>query len=303
MARLIRSLKNVWQETGRSKSNPHGGIWRLLWLMVRVVIFAYAGLGTMLFLFQSRLLYFPDRELSATPQDAGLPFEEVLLTAADGVKIHAWFVPADASRGAVLFCHGNAGNISNRLYTLSFFRRLGMDTLIFDYRGYGRSEGSPSEAGTYLDAEAAWKYLTRRRQVPPERIVVFGRSLGGAVAARIARDHGPAALIVESAFTSIPDLAARMYPVFPVRMLCRFSYNTLEYTKHARCATLVVHSRDDEMIPYSHGRQIFEAANQPKEFLDISGGHNEGFVNCSQLHEETFDRFIREHLARRHEGP
>jgi fermentation-respiration switch protein FrsA (DUF1100 family) len=172
----------------------------------------------------------------------------------------------------VLFCHGNAGNVSHRLDTLQFFRSLGLGTLIFDYRGYGRSDGSPSEKGTYRDAEAAWRHLVEQRQIPPERIVILGRSLGGAVAARLAADQRPGALVVESAFTSVPDLAARMFPVYPVHLLARIRYNTLKWIRRVHCPVLVVHSRDDEMIPFRHGRRLFEAAPEPKEFLELRGG-------------------------------
>ena len=276
----------------------------ILWAIVRILALVYVGLGVIVFLFQSRFIYFPHRKLEGTPEDIGLPYEEVHFSAGDGVKLHGWFVSArfvSARRGgkalgAVLFCHGNAGNISHRLVSIEQFTRLGLDVFIFDYRGYGRSEGKPSEKGTYLDAEAAWDYLARQRGIAPERIVVFGRSLGGAVAARIARDRRPAAVIVESAFTSVPDMAARVLPIFPVRLLSRFRYNTAEHVAAASCPVLVVHSPDDEMIPFNHGERIFQAAGEPKEFLQMTGSHNEGFLLTGQAYERGLERFISRHL-------
>lgn len=269
----------------------------ILWAIVRILALVYVGLGAIVLIFQSRFLYYPHRKLERTPEDVGLAYEDVHFSAGDGVKLHGWFVPAPGGRpvGAVLFCHGNAGNISHRLVSVAQFNRMGLDVLIFDYRGYGRSEGKPGEKGTYLDAEAAWDELVGRG-IAPERIVVFGRSLGGAVAARIARDRGSAALIVESAFTSVPDMAARMLPIYPARLLVRFRYNTVEHVGKVGCPVLVVHSRDDEMIPFKHGRRIFQAAGEPKEFLELTGSHNEGFLSAGQEYEGAVGRFVTRHL-------
>jgi len=196
----------------------------------------------------------------------------------------------------ILFCHGNAGNISHRLESIQIFHRLGLNVFIFDYRGYGRSEGKPSEIGTYRDVEAVWQYLVEERQVSPNRIVVFGRSLGGAVAAWSANRHTPGALILESAFTSVPDIAAKLYPYLPVRLLSRFKYNTAEYLDEVDCPVLIVHSREDEIMPFSHGKQLFERARGPKEFLEISGTHNEGFITSEKRYIEGLNTFISEYL-------
>ena len=186
-------------------------------------------------------------------------------------------MPAENPKATVLFCHGNAGNVSHRLATLAVFNRLGFSTLIFDYRGYGTSEGKPTEEGTYLDAEAAWEHLTGKEGIAPGQIVIYGRSLGGAVAAHLAADVAPAALIVDSSFTSVPDRAAEMLPIFPIRLLCRFSYDTRSYLKKAKCPVMIIHSRDDEMMPFKHARQLFDAANEPKQLVERLGGHNDGF--------------------------
>ena len=251
----------------------------------------------MLVVFQPRFLYYPQREMVMTPQDAGLAYEAVTFEAADGVRLYGWFVSAEASRGVVLFCHGNAGNISHRLDSLRLFHSLGLSTFIFDYRGYGQSEGTPTEQGTYLDVEAAWNYLVQKGQVDPTEIVVFGRSLGGAVAAWLAGKHAPRALIIESTFTSVPDIGAELYPYLPVKLLSALRYNTLEYLRRVSCPVLVVHSADDEMISFTHGQRLFEAANEPKELLEITGSHNEGFLSSTMSYEEGLKAFISRYVA------
>ncbi|MEA2109098.1 MAG: alpha/beta hydrolase [Pseudomonadota bacterium] len=241
---------------------------------------------------QEKLLYFPERSLLATPADASLPYEPVTLTTTDGVTIAAWLISSPEERGTILFCHGNAGNISHRLDTLAIFYRLGYSSLIFDYRGYGHSEGKPSEAGTYNDAGAAWNYLTATRQVAPEKVVLFGRSLGAAVAIHLARHHQSGGLIIESAFTSLPDLAADLYPLLPARTLCRFSYPVMVHLQHLSCPLLVIHSHGDEIVPFAHGRRLFAAAREPKTFLAIDGDHNTGFLAAGSDYVKGLETFL-----------
>ncbi len=261
-----------------------------LFLTVFGVILAYF---LWMFLFQSKQVYFPRTRLVAEPGDIGLEFESVELVTKDNINIHAWYIPHPYERAVILFCHGNAGNISHRLESIQLFHRLGLSTFIFDYRGYGRSKGKPSEKGTYLDAEAGWDYLVNEKSIPPEKIIVFGRSLGGAVAAKVAMDNNPGALISESAFSSIKTLASEMYPFLPVRTFFRFEYPTADYTRETECPILVVHSRDDEMIGINHAHTIFDAAKEPKEFLEISGSHNECHLDSGSTYEKSLDVFIR----------
>lgn len=263
---------------------------------------AYGALLLALYLGQAHLLYLPgipSRELSATPQQIGLAYEDLQFEAEDGVRLHGWYVPADGARGTVLFFHGNAGNISHRLDSLRIFHGLGLNVLIFDYRGYGQSEGRPSEEGTRLDAIAAWRQLVDARGESPDRIVLFGRSLGAALAAWLAARERPAALILESAFTSVPDLAAELYWWLPARMLARLEYATRDYLAGARGPVLVVHSRDDEIIPYSHGRALYEAAHPPRAFLELRGDHNTGFLLGEASYVRGLDAFLSAHLAHR----
>ncbi len=265
---------------------------------LRVLVMVVVGYALMVGLLagcQSRLVYHPSNEQYQTPDDAGLTFEDVHLETDDGVKIHGWWTPARKPRGTALFFHGNAGNITHRVETLAILNRLRLNTLIIDYRGYGTSEGSPSEEGTYKDAEAAWDYLTKTRGIPAEHIVIHGRSLGGGVAVYLAEEHTPAALIAESTFTSIPDVAARMFPFLPVRWVCRIKYNSAERIAHVKCPVLVVHSPADEVIHYDFGKKLYAAAGQPKQFLEISGGHNDSRAS-QQRYTTALDIFLAAHL-------
>lgn len=244
------------------------------------IALAYGLILTFIFFFQSRLVYFPNvqRELVATPRAAALEYEDVELRTSDGVKIHGWWVPARAPRGAVLIFHGNAGNISHRIEYLQMFNQMHYAVLIIDYRGYGKSEGAPSEEGTYRDAEAAWQYLIATREVPARDIVVFGESLGGGVALWLAEKYPPRALVLASTFTSVPDMGAGIYPWLPVRLLARIRYENLQRIASIKAPILIAHSREDEIVPYRHAEALYKAAPQPKELLQLKGGHNEGFL-------------------------
>lgn len=255
----------------------------------------YVVVLAMVYFNQERMLFLPSRALVATPRDAGLDYRDVRLATADGETLHGWLLPAAAPAAfTLLFFHGNAGNISHRLQSLALFHRLRVDVLIIDYRGYGESTGKPSEAGTYLDADAAWRYLTEERGIDPAAIVLFGRSLGGAVAIELAaRTPAPAAgLIVESTFTSVPDLAAELYPFLPSRRLSRLRYAAAARIANVRCPVLVLHSRDDEIIPYAHGLALHAAAREPKTLFAMRGGHNDGFVVSGRPYERALGDFI-----------
>jgi len=266
-----------------------------------IAVSLYALLCAYLFFMQEKILYYPNiggRELQASPADIGLNYESVFIHASDGIRLHGWFVGSKRNIGTVLFLHGNAGNISHRLDSLRIFNHLGLSTFIIDYRGYGQSEGKISEHGTYLDAEAAWQYLTVERGIDPGQIIIFGRSLGGAIAAYLAAKHPPAGLIIESVFTSVPDFGAKLYPIFPVRLLCRYQYDTKQSLGAVSCPVLVVHSPDDEIIPFENGRELYRSANEPKTFLQIRGDHNEGFLASGPLYYEGLEKFMKKSLAR-----
>ncbi len=268
----------------------------ILFSFLSIGALSYLGLLGLLYLTQSRYVYHPGNRLEAFPSDIGLTFEEVSLVTEDNVRLSGWYIPCKESRWVILFCHGNAGNISHRLDTLQIFNHLGMSTLIFDYRGYGGSEGRPSEIGTYRDAEAAWQYLVEVRHIPPRNIVVFGRSLGGAIAAHLAGKHQPSALILESTFISFEEIASDLYPYLPVGLIARFSYNTLECVRNIRVPVLIVHSPQDKLIPFRHGQVLYNAVNGPRELLIIQGDHNTGFLSSEEYIkglQAFLDRFVK----------
>jgi len=263
--------------------------------IVMLAAAGYAALLMALYAFQSRLVYFPNapsRAVGPGPDSIGLAYEPLEIITEDGIRLDAWYVPVPDPRGTVLFFHGNAGNISHRLDSLRVFNQLDLSTLIFDYRGYGRSKGEVSEQGIYRDAEAVWRHLTGERGIPAAEIVVFGRSLGAAVAAYVASRHRPGALIIESGFVSVPDMAAEIYPWFPVRRLARIGFPTGDFLRTVTCPVLVVHSRDDEIIPFDHGLRLFEIAREPKQLLELRGGHNDGFLVSGRRYLDGLGAFV-----------
>lgn len=225
------------------------------------------GAGFVLF-FEDSFIYFPEKG------DVGSsPGEDVSLTAEDGVAIHGWYLTHPDAKAAILFLHGNAGNLADRRGFVMRLRDLPADVLAIDYRGYGRSGGKPGEAGLYRDARAAWDWLSRK--TPPERIVVLGKSLGGGPACELAATAPVGGLVCESAFTRAPDMASRVMPLFPARYFMRTKFDNLAKVAKATCPKLFVHSRADEIIPFEMGERLFEAAAEPKEraWFDRAG-HN-----------------------------
>jgi uncharacterized protein len=246
---------------------------------------------------EDRFIFFPTRELIGSPADAGLDYSDVVLRTDDGVRLHGWWVPAEPERAVVLFFHGNAGNISDRVESIRTFHDLDLSVFIVDYRGYGRSDGVPSEPGTYHDADAAWSFLTVDRGIAADRIVVFGRSLGGAVACDLATRHQPRALILESTFTSVRDMAVAAMPLLPVAPFLRTRYDSLSKIGRVHCPVLVIHSRDDEVVPFKLGQQLYEKANAPKTFVELRYGHNEGFILSGETYTAGLDQFLTEQVA------
>jgi fermentation-respiration switch protein FrsA (DUF1100 family) len=244
-------------------------------LFVAVVVALYALVCLAVAVAQSRLVYYPGPAPNETPRDHALEYDDVSLRTRDGETIHAWLVHATAPRGMVILCHGNAGNIAARIERASKLVEIGFDVLLFDYRGYGGSSGKPTEEGTYVDAETAWEHA-RSRGVPPEHIVAFGESLGGAVAIELARRRKVGAVIVEDTFTSLADMGAKFYPWLPVRWLLRIRYDSLAKVAGLNAPLLVIHSRDDELVPFEHGERLFHAAREPKKLLVTRGSHNAG---------------------------
>jgi len=234
-------------------------------------------------LFEPRLIYFPgqQRSLVAPPARLDLAIERVEIPTGDGIKLVGWVIPApsDSSGLWLLICHGNAGNLSefDRPVHYAGLHRLGLSLLAFDYRGYGESGGVPSEQGLYHDADAAYRYLRESRGVPADRIVVFGHSLGSAVAIDLASRVTVAGLIVEGAFTSAVDRGQELYPYIPVRRIARSRFGSLDKVAGIAVPKLFLHATRDEVIPLAHGRRLFDAAREPKTFVQLEGGHGDAF--------------------------
>ncbi|MBK5936731.1 alpha/beta hydrolase [Halorhodospira sp. 9621] len=272
---------------------------RLLLSLAAAAGLIYVGFGALLFFGQERMVHLPQipsRELQSAPADRGWDYQDLAIPSTDGVTLHGWRIPADSPRGVVVFFHGNAGNISHRLDTIAILRDLGLDVIIFDYRGYGQSEGSAHEAGLHEDARAVARWVREELGVPSERMVFHGRSLGGALAASAARHTSPAALILESSFTSAEAVARDLYPFYPARWLTRLEYATADYLAETRAPVLIVHSRDDEIIPYHHARSLREAAPGEAQLLTIRGDHNTGFLTSGRAYRDGLRQFLDQHL-------
>ena len=265
--------------------------------VLKLVMFGavvYGAVLLLMFFLQSRFVFLPQvsRGGSPTPREAGLEYEDVELRTSDGETLHGWWVPVRAPRGAVLLLHGNAGNIAHRIAYLPTLHELGYAALLIDYRGYGRSTGSPSEQGTYRDASAAWHYLVAMRGLKPRDIVILGESLGGGVATWLALEHPPRALVLASTLTSVPDLAAGIYPWLPVRWLSRIKYDSLDRIGRIDAPIFIAHSRDDDLVPYGHAERLFAAAHEPKRLLTMSGGHNDTFLFSRPEWSEALGSFL-----------
>jgi hypothetical protein len=245
--------------------------------VVRVALLLYLAVLLLAMLFENQLIFFPSKFPEGFWNPVGLAQEDVWLQSADGTTLHAWFVPHNAPAAFVLFCHGNAGNLTHREHILRSLRDVvGVSVLIFDYRGYGRSQGRPSETGILADARAARRWLAQRAGIAENQLVLMGESLGGAVAVDLAADGGARGLILESTFSSLADVAAYHYPWLPIRWLLRTKLDAVAKIAAYRGPLLQTHGDSDTIVPDHFGRRLFEAAKGPKQFLVIPGAdHND----------------------------
>jgi len=248
--------------------------------------------GGWLYFQQPSMIFYPMSRLNATPTNWGLQYEDVALQTSDGTRLHGWYLPRADSDRVLLFFHGNAGNISHRGESVAIFHRLGLNVFIIDYRGYGQSEGKPSEAGLYDDARTAWQYLIGTKGFGKKDIIIFGRSLGGVVATNLAAEVQPGALIVESIFSSAKDMASVAFPVISYLIPLRFQFDSEERIQQVTSPLLVLHSREDDIIPYRLGEKVFQAANEPKTFVTMQGDHNSGFLTSQPDYEQALEEFL-----------
>lgn len=239
---------------------------------------------------ERRSIFYPTKEIEYFPQEIGLNYEDIFFKTVDNIEIHGWFIPSPAAGYTILFCHGNAGNISHRLEKLKFFFELGCNIFIFDYRGYGRSKGRPSEEGLYRDVQAAYKYLLSRG-IKPEQIVGYGESIGGAVIIDLASQHKLKGLIIDSTMTNAKDMVKVIYPFLPYWIFAT-RWDSLNKIKSLTVPKLIIHSINDEIVPYKLGRKLYENASEPKEFFQIHGGHNSGFFESEAILKEKIADFL-----------
>jgi hypothetical protein len=248
------------------------------WHIVARLLFLLLGLCLVLRWFERHQVYHPERAWVADGGVVGRTWEDVLFTASDGVRLSGWFYPANTNSPrapvAILVCHGNAGNISHRLGLYSVLLGMGVNLFAFDYRGYGRSEGRPGEEGTYLDAQGAYGWL-RQRGFGPANLIAYGESLGGAVATELALREPLGGLVLQSTFTSVPDIGAELFPWLPVRTLSTIRYDTCGKLPKVRVPVLVLHSRADRLISFRHAERNMAVANPPKWLVEIAGDHND----------------------------
>lgn len=246
--------------------------------------------------FEWRNLFFPGKDIQNHPDYINLEYEDIYFRTDDGIMLNGWFIPAEGeARGTIIFCHGNAGNIGNRLDIIKMLHDLGMNVFIFDYRGYGKSKGIPTERGTYLDAMAAYDHIYRRDDVEKGSIIVYGKSLGGVVASDLAKNRDVKLVVSDSAFTSTRDMSRAIYPYLPAGFLISMRYDAASKFSKVNAPKLFIHSRDDEIVPFHLGEKLFNAAKEPKEFLPINGGHNEAIYEDHGKVAARLDEFFKKH--------
>ena len=261
---------------------------------IRLLV-ASAVFCIMLRWFEHSQVYHPTRELEASPAELGRASEEVRFTSGDGIELHGWFFPAEANspRAHLVFliCHGNGGNISHRLGLCAALLETGANVFAFDYRGYGQSHGRPGEAGTYRDAQAAYAWL-RQKGFRGESIIAYGESLGGGVVSELALRETLGGVVLQSTFTSIPDIGAQLFPWLPVRLMSTIKYDTHAKLPRVKTPVLVMHSRTDDLVGFSHAEKNFAAANEPKLFCELRGGHNEPTWDQAEFR-ESVDKMLK----------
>ena len=249
-----------------------------LFRLARSALTIYLLLLVALVLLEEQLIFLPSK-YPIGEWSPRIEFEDVHFTAADGTKLHGWYIAPANPRGFLLYCHGNAGNVTNRIYAADELRRrYNLAVFVFDYRGYGRSEGKPNEPGILMDGRAARQWLAERAGCDASKLLLLGRSLGGGVAVDLAARGSAQGLILQNTFNNLPDVAAKIYWFVPVRRLMRTRLDSASKIANFHGPLLMCHATNDRVVPYELARKLFNAANEPKTFVtDTTGGHETGF--------------------------
>ena len=263
--------------------------------LAAILLAIFVGVFILVKFLERISVFYPCKVVDLTPASEQMDYEDLYITTKDGIKINAWLVKANAHASTVIFAHGNAGTISDRIMKLKFFHEIGLNIIIFDYRGYGRSMGAPSEKGVYLDVAAVYDYIQARKDIDPARIIGYGTSLGGAVMIELATQRKLAGLIVESSFTSAKEMARMIYPFVPT-ILMSIKFDSVSKVSKINVPKLFLHSHEDEMIPFSMSQKLYEASAEPKEFIVTYGGHNEGALVSHPEIKHQLMRFLQKHL-------
>jgi hypothetical protein len=287
-------MKFSWPKRGRMRT------WlRVAAAVAGIAMVAYVGLIVALASLQDLFIFHPSRAILMTPESLHIPYEQVRLQTADGETIAGWYIAREEPALVILFFHGNAGNVSDRLPKIAELRHAGFAVLIVDYRGYGESSGRPSEAGLHVDALAAWDHLTKSRGVPPHRIVLYGESLGSVPALALSvrqegRSEGPAAVVLEGAFTSAVEMGRRAFPFLPIRWILRAEMDNLSAVRNLRAPILFLHAGNDEVAPLEMGHRLYEASTaRLKEFHEVPGTwHNTVWTERGRALGETVRDFV-----------
>ena len=263
-------------------------------VLIGTISILYVLVALLLYLFQNNLVFLPSSNIVQSPDSVGLIYDDIFVQSTDGNKIHGWWVEQNEPLNAItiLICHGNAGNISGRIFLMEMFYKAGYNVMLFDYQGYGRSEGRPSEQAIYDDGLAMWDFLINEKGVHPQNLIPLGRSMGGAVALKIAEKRNPSAIILLSTFTTVPDVASRVYPIFPVRRLARIQMDNLARISNFMNPVFIAHSPNDELIPFDMKQRLTESSGGETTLYRLSGGHNDTASLTNPNFMEAVDRFI-----------
>jgi len=262
---------------------------------ITLIIFVfYLIIMIYFYLNQVNLIYFPDKKISFYPDQINLNYKDIYMITKDNIKINSWYIPGEKDSNLVIFCHGNAGNISGRVETIRLIHELNLSLLIFDYRGFGKSEGNISEKGLYLDIEAVYQYATKNLNIDKKKVIIWGRSLGAAVAIDFASKHNINKLIIESAFTSISDMGQRIYPFLPLKFICTHKFLSINKIDKIKASKLFIHSKEDDLVPFSFGKILYKKAILQKSFLEIHGNHANGFFESKEDYIKGIKYFLKQ---------